>query len=167
MKKPPYSMDADPAGIRELVAVTISGVIAMGAQDESPAPAGHWLGEFWQFGRSAGQWRSTVWAVARALNCLPSTYADANGHVLRAAEKLTAERDELKAEVERLRGLAAPTHAEIDQSIELTWHMAWRERDQMGVAGPVSEETTKLAWRLHNERVAAICDETRPAASNT
>ena len=101
MLTPPYLLEP----VR--VAVTISGVIAMGAQDESPAPAGHWLGEFWQFGRSAGQWRSTVWAVARALSCLPSTYADANGHVLKAAEKLTAERDELKAEVERLKAQLA------------------------------------------------------------
>ena len=56
-----------------------------------------------------------------------------------------------------------PTDAEIDESIELTWRMAWRERDQMGVAGPVSDEATELAWRLHNERIASICDETRPA----
>jgi hypothetical protein len=96
MKNKPYSMDADTSGIRERVAVTISGAIALGAQNESPAPEGHWLGEFWTFGRTADQWRSTVWSVARALNCLPSSYADANGHVLRAAEKLTAERDALK-----------------------------------------------------------------------
>lgn len=88
----PYSMDLDPAGIRELVAVTISGAIALGAQNESVPPEGHWLAEFWRMGRAADEWRSTVWALARALNCLPSTFSDANGHVLRAAEKLMAER---------------------------------------------------------------------------
>lgn len=35
-------------------------------------------------------WRATVWAIARELNCLPSTYADANGHVLKAAINLNA-----------------------------------------------------------------------------
>jgi hypothetical protein len=107
MKNKPYSMDADTSGIRERVAVTISGAIALGAQNESPAPEGHWLGEFWTFGRTADQWRSTVWSVARALNCLPSSYADANGHVLRAAEKLTAERDALRAACKNARDILA------------------------------------------------------------
>lgn len=35
------------------------------------------------------EWSSTLWAVARQLNCLPSTYSDGNGHVLKAAIKLT------------------------------------------------------------------------------
>lgn len=88
----PYSMDLDPAGIRALVSDAISGALALGAQNESPAPEGHWLGHFWQLGRQHDEWRATVWAVARALSCLPSTYSDANGHVLRAAERLMAER---------------------------------------------------------------------------
>ncbi len=83
-----YNIDADPKGIRALVSDAITGAIALGAQDEAPAPDGHWLAQFWTIGRTADQWRSTVWAIARALNCLPSTYADANGHVLRQAEKL-------------------------------------------------------------------------------
>lgn len=37
------------------------------------------------------QWRNMVWALARVLNCLPSTYADANAHVYKAAEKQAAE----------------------------------------------------------------------------
>lgn len=86
----PYSMDADPQGIRALVADAITGAIALGAQNEAPAPSGHWLAPFWNMGREADQWRTNVWAIALALKCLPSTYADANGHVLRAAERLSA-----------------------------------------------------------------------------
>lgn len=92
-----YSIDLDPAGIRALVCDAITGALALGAQNESPAPEGHWLGHFWQLGRQHDEWRATVWAVARALNCLPSTFSDANGHVLRAAERLMAERSAIPA----------------------------------------------------------------------
>lgn len=37
------------------------------------------------------RWKATVWAVARALNCLPSTFSDGNGHVLKAAIKHMAD----------------------------------------------------------------------------
>lgn len=36
-------------------------------------------------------WKATVWAVARELDCLPSTFSDANGHVLKAAIKHMAD----------------------------------------------------------------------------
>ena len=39
---------------------------------------------------AASEWRELFWAVARALNCLPSTFPDANQHVFKAAEKLAA-----------------------------------------------------------------------------
>lgn len=43
-----------------------------------------------------------IWALGRELNCLPSTFSDSNGHILKAAIKLNAERDDLRQEVERL-----------------------------------------------------------------
>lgn len=36
------------------------------------------------------QWKALFWEVARRLNCLPSTYVDANDHVLRKAAALAA-----------------------------------------------------------------------------
>lgn len=85
-----YDIVADPDGIRALVADAIGGALALGAQAESHPPKGHWLEPFWQLGRSDDQWRGTVWAIARALNCLPSTFADSNGHVLKKAQELMA-----------------------------------------------------------------------------
>jgi hypothetical protein len=47
-----YSIDADPAGIRKRVAEAVVGALAFGAQNVRPAPAGHWLGQFWEIGRA-------------------------------------------------------------------------------------------------------------------
>lgn len=47
--------------------------------------------------------KELIWALARELKCLPSTFSDANGHVLKAAIALNAERDRLAAEVQALR----------------------------------------------------------------
>jgi hypothetical protein len=49
------------------------------------------------------QWKTVVWALARELNCLPSTFSDGNAHVLKTAIKLNADRDYLRAEVAELR----------------------------------------------------------------
>lgn len=51
--------------------------------------------------------KELIWALARELKCLPSTFSDANGHVLKAAIVLNAERDRLAAEVQALREDAA------------------------------------------------------------
>lgn len=51
----PYSLDADPAGVRALAADAITGALAFGAQGNNPAPAGHWLAPFWQMGRDTAQ----------------------------------------------------------------------------------------------------------------
>ncbi len=48
----PYSIDADPAGIRSLVADLITGTLMVGAQGHSPPPTGHWLEPFWLAARS-------------------------------------------------------------------------------------------------------------------
>jgi len=40
----------------------------------------------------ADQWERLFWEVARALNCLPSSFVDGNAHVIRAAQAKTADR---------------------------------------------------------------------------
>ncbi|WP_285315257.1 hypothetical protein [Stenotrophomonas maltophilia] len=47
----PYSLDADPAGIRARVADVITGTLMVGAQSHTPPPAGHWAQPFWQAAR--------------------------------------------------------------------------------------------------------------------
>lgn len=48
------------------------------------------------------QWKAVIWALARELNCLPSSFSDGNDHVLKAAIKLNAEVAELRNDAERL-----------------------------------------------------------------
>jgi hypothetical protein len=49
----PYSIDADPDGIRALVCDAVTGALTLGVQNSSPPPMGHWLAPFWQFGKNA------------------------------------------------------------------------------------------------------------------
>lgn len=55
----------------------------------------------------ANKWRNLFGDVARALKCLPSSFPSQNDHVYQKAERVQLENDQLKAEVERLRGLLA------------------------------------------------------------
>ncbi|QIO87692.1 hypothetical protein G9274_001377 [Stenotrophomonas rhizophila] len=48
----PYSLDADPAGIRARVADVITGTLMVGAQGHTPPPAGHWAEPFWKMARA-------------------------------------------------------------------------------------------------------------------
>ncbi|HEL4217156.1 TPA: hypothetical protein UM510_000395 [Stenotrophomonas maltophilia] len=48
----PYSLDADPAGIRARVCDVITGTLMVGAQGHTPPPAGHWAEPFWQAARA-------------------------------------------------------------------------------------------------------------------
>lgn len=48
----PYPIDADPQGIRTLVADAITGALAFGAQGKNPPPSGHWLAPFWNAARA-------------------------------------------------------------------------------------------------------------------
>lgn len=48
----PYSLDADPAGIRARVADVITGTLMVGAQGHTPPPAGHWAEPFWKAARA-------------------------------------------------------------------------------------------------------------------
>ena len=47
-----YSIDADPQGIRAMVADAITGALAFGAQGANPPPVGHWLAPFWNAARA-------------------------------------------------------------------------------------------------------------------
>lgn len=47
-----YSIDADPQGIRAMVADAITGALAFGAQGSNPPPEGHWLAPFWNAARA-------------------------------------------------------------------------------------------------------------------
>lgn len=48
----PYSLDADPAGIRARVADVITGTLMVSAQGHTPPPAGHWAEPFWKAARA-------------------------------------------------------------------------------------------------------------------
>ena len=48
----PYSIDADPQGIRATVADAITGALAFGAQGTNAPPDGHWLAPFWAAARA-------------------------------------------------------------------------------------------------------------------
>lgn len=48
----PYSIDADPQGIRAMVADAITGALGFGAQGTNPPPSGHWLAPFWNAARA-------------------------------------------------------------------------------------------------------------------
>lgn len=48
----PYSIDADPQGIRATVADAITGALAFGAQGVNKPPEGHWLAPFWNAARA-------------------------------------------------------------------------------------------------------------------
>lgn len=47
----PYSIDADPKGIRARVADAITGALALGAKKSGAPPEGHWLTPFWMQAR--------------------------------------------------------------------------------------------------------------------
>ena len=70
----PYSLDADPAGIRARVADVITGTLMVGAQGHTPPPAGHWADPFWQAARAdAGlqvKMREALWAAAKSLRTI-------------------------------------------------------------------------------------------------
>jgi hypothetical protein len=59
-----YSIDADSCGIRKRAADAIIGALALGAQDSSPPPEGHWLQQFWDMGRAEAS-KSTPPAAQR------------------------------------------------------------------------------------------------------
>lgn len=47
-----YSIDSDPQGIRARTVDAVVGVLAFGAQNTNPPPAGHWLEPIWDMARA-------------------------------------------------------------------------------------------------------------------
>lgn len=86
------------------------------------------------------QWKEVLWAVARALNCLPSTYSDGNGHVYKSAVAIVAERDRLRA------ALAASCD---------------EERNQIWEAGPGGGCMRAHEAESERDRLAAECEALR------
>ena len=72
-----------------------------------------------QLATDAQNCKELIWALARELKCLPSTFSDANGHVLKAAIALNAERDRLAADVANLTAAASDVQAERRRQIEV------------------------------------------------
>jgi len=76
----PYSLDADPAGIRARVADCITGTLMVGAQGHTPPPAAHWAEPFWQAARAdAGlqvKMREALWAAAKSLRTIADSTKD-------------------------------------------------------------------------------------------
>lgn len=52
--------------------------------------------------REANEWCELFWQVAKELNCLPSTFVDANAHVIRKAKELAQAKSEPAASGESL-----------------------------------------------------------------
>ena len=81
---PPYSLDADPAGIRARVADVITGTLMVGAQGHTPPPAGHWAEPFWQAARAdavaqavdLGPVHAALQAAARSLRTIADSTKD-------------------------------------------------------------------------------------------
>ncbi|MDH0273187.1 MULTISPECIES: hypothetical protein [unclassified Stenotrophomonas] len=70
----PYSLDADPAGIRARVCDVITGTLMVGAQGHTPPPAGHWAEPLWQAALADAalqvKMREALWAAARSLRTI-------------------------------------------------------------------------------------------------
>lgn len=84
----PYSLDADPAGIRARVCDVITGTLMVGAQGHTPPPAGHWAEPFWQAARAdaaaqaldLGQFRDAVMHAYGVVE--PDEYCEKLGELL-------------------------------------------------------------------------------------
>ena len=98
----PYSIDADPQGIRAVVADAITGALAFGAQGANPPPEGHWLTPFWEMAREEAMRtkpallsRDTLYLLRRLLS---------NQHTLTSSE--------FRAELEKIVGEAYQQEAQ-------------------------------------------------------
>lgn len=76
----PYSLDADPAGIRSRVADSITGTLWVGAQGHTLPPAGHWLEPFWRAAQADAlvlqRTRGALLAAARSLRTIANSTKD-------------------------------------------------------------------------------------------
>ena len=85
------------------------------------------------------KWRELFWAVARALNCLPSTYVDANAHVYLQAEKYAA------IAIQRT---PADARDAVTQAVR-DYHFALDNRQHGGVAAERAIDAIQTALGLH------------------
>jgi hypothetical protein len=94
----------------------------------------------------AGRWKELVWALARELNCLPSTYSDANGHVLKAAIALNQKLDEATAA--RLR--AQEENAVLKERLASQHIQLMRELREQGWLSPEDAGEARKKARLYD-----------------
>ncbi|WP_303638769.1 hypothetical protein [Stenotrophomonas tuberculopleuritidis] len=76
----PYSLDADPAGIRARVCDVITGTLMVGAQGYTPPPAGHWAEPLWQAAQADARMlqrtRDALRAAAKSLRTIANSNKD-------------------------------------------------------------------------------------------
>lgn len=73
----PYSIDADPAGIRARVADAITGTLMVGAQGHTLPPAGHWAEPFWQMARAEATVQGNLGQVIQeAVDCFAAAESE-------------------------------------------------------------------------------------------
>ncbi|WP_414498627.1 hypothetical protein [Stenotrophomonas maltophilia] len=76
----PYSLDADPAGIRARVADVITGTLMVGAQGHTPPPAGHWAEPFWKAARADAKAQAVDLDELRRAVCVVNVVGQIDGH---------------------------------------------------------------------------------------
>lgn len=81
------------------------------------------------------QWKATLWAVARELDCLPSTFSDANGHVLKAAIKHMTDARRWRAFERRVHARMTPVRS--GWKVVETCQMYGDEKEVRDLAGAV------------------------------
>ncbi|KOQ73015.1 hypothetical protein ABW45_18455 [Stenotrophomonas maltophilia] len=88
----PYSLDADPAGIRAVVAGLIAGTQMVDAQGHTPPSAGHWAEPFWHAARADEglqvKMREALWAAARSLRTIADSTKETE--LLETADEIRA-----------------------------------------------------------------------------
>ncbi len=75
------------------------------------------------------QWQAVLWAVARELNCLPSTFSDGNAHVLQAAINLNSD---LASHADALGGLVSAVAGVDEELSETAWQALEMARHVLG-----------------------------------
>lgn len=78
----------------------------------------------------AASWKEQLWALARVLNCLPSTYSDANAHVYKKAEKVMAELEQGRADVRELVDALQTAIWRLDDMLRGDDGQAWKEAER-------------------------------------
>jgi len=104
----PYSLDADPAGIRASVCDVITGTLMVGAQGHTPPPAGHWAEPFWKAARADAT------ALAVDLTAVRAALDAAEGLAVACASVDCYSREEVAASGRAMKQQFADARALID-----------------------------------------------------